>query len=265
MTRPGDKFTGSSRESNRPLQEPVRLNRFLSLAGVCSRRQAMRLVQEGRITVNGKVETDPGRTVLSGRETIRYDGEKVTPPRDWVYYAFNKPRGVVVTADDDLGREGLTPYLRKIRERVFAVGRLDQSSEGLLILTNNGDLANRLLHPRFGIEKVYHVTVQPKPRPWQLARMAEGVHIGFGETSAPAEISVKRGPRRKKAVVLRMILWEGKKREIRRICKAVGLRVLKLRRQRFAGIRLGHLPAGAFRPLFEEEIAQLAELSGLDL
>lgn len=248
-----------------PRDERLRLNRYLALCGVCSRRQAMVLVQEGRITINGELITEPGFEVKTGTDVVRYDGERVRPPRNWVYYAFHKPRGVIVSAQDELGREGIETYLKRIKEHVNPVGRLDRASEGLLLLTNHGELANCLLHPRYQIEKTYHVTVSPPPRHWQLAQMANGIQIGYGEVSGPAEVRVKRGGRHAKAVVLSITLWEGKKREIRRICRAVNLRVIKLRRMRFAGIRLTGLPAGQIRPLREEEVAHLSELTGLKL
>jgi 23S rRNA pseudouridine2605 synthase len=267
MNRPGagkDEPRKRVMPSN-PRGERLRLNRYLALCGVCSRRQAMILVQEGRISINGELITEPGYEVLTGSDVVRFDGERVKSPRKWVYYAFNKPKGVLVTAQDELGREGIEPYLKRVKEHVNPVGRLDRASEGLLLLTNHGELANRLLHPRYKIEKTYHVTVNPTPRSWQLAKMAGGLQIGYGEVSGPAEVHVKRGGRRAKAVVLRMTLWEGKKREIRRICRAVNLRVLRLRRMKFAGIRLTGLPVGQIRPLSDEEVASLAELTGLNL
>ncbi len=248
-----------------PKGERLRLNRYLALCGVCSRRQAMTLVQEGRITVNSVLITEPGYEVVTGADVVRFDGERIRPPQKWVYFAFHKPRGVLVTTDDELGREGITQYLKRIKEHVNPIGRLDRASEGLLLLTNHGELANRLLHPRYEIEKTYHVTVSPNPRQWQLAKMSGGLQIGYGEMSGPADVRIKRGGRRAKAVVISMTLWEGKKREIRRICRAVNLRVLKLRRVRFAGIKVTGLPAGQIRPLREEEVAHLAELTGLKL
>jgi len=243
--------------------ESMRLNRYLALCGVASRRGAMAIVFASRVRVNGRCVDDPGHPVRVGEDRVELDGGRVSPPREWIFLAFHKPRGVVVTARDELGREGLAPYLRKVRERVFPVGRLDRASEGLLLLTNHGDLNHALLHPRRQVEKVYLVNVTPRPRPAQLERLAGGVPIGRGEWSGPAEVRLRRASRR--GAVLRLTLREGKKREIRRMCRTVGLRVSRLRRVSFAGIRLGSLPAGALRPLEAEELAGLEALTGLAL
>jgi pseudouridine synthase len=215
------------------------------------------------VTVNGVVATDPGQAVQSGIDEVALDGELLRPPRHWRYYAFHKPRGVIVTARDELGRTGIEPYLRKVRERVFPVGRLDRASEGLLLVTNHGALAHALLHPRARIEKVYRVRVTPRPGTGQLERMARGVALGRGEWSAPAQVRLRRASRG--GAWLTMVLTEGKKREVRRICRAVGLRVLQLKRTAFAGIQLGELAPGALRPLARAEIEQLRELTGLPL
>ncbi|MCK4303257.1 MAG: rRNA pseudouridine synthase [Candidatus Eisenbacteria sp.] len=241
----------------------MRLNRYLAFCGVASRRGAMTVVLAGRVQVNGHIILDPGQEVICGADRVKVDGEDVRAPGCWVYHAFYKPRGVVVSARDELGREGLQPYLRRMREHVFPVGRLDRNSEGLLLLTNHGKLGHALLHPSCEIEKLYLVTVAPRPRPWQLARVAGGVPIGQGEYSGPVQVRVKRADR--KGAVLRLTLTEGKKREIRRICQAVGLRVLRLRRVSFAGVRLQGLEPGKHRPLNPEEVAGLKALTGLEL
>ncbi len=241
----------------------MRLNRFLALCGVASRRKAMELVFAGRVRLNGSPAVDPGVLVWGDRDRIEVDGELIRPPARYVYYAFHKPRGVVVTTSDELGRAGLGPYLRRIRVPVFAVGRLDRSSEGLLLLTNHGELAQRLLHPRYQVEKVYQVRVVPRPQPGQLARMSAGVVLSGDEQSGPAQVRVRRTSRG--GAVLRMVLHEGKKREVRRICRAVGLRVVRLQRLSFGGVRLGEMPAGEIRPLAPGEVSELARLTGLEL
>lgn len=246
-----------------PQGQTMRLNRFLALCGVASRRAAMGIVFEGRVEVNGETVTDPGRTVTAGVDRVQLDGVHVRAPARWLYYAFHKPRGVLVTASDEQGREAIGSYLRKLPAHVFAVGRLDRSSEGLLLLTNHGELGEVLLHPRHQIERVYRVRVAPAPRPGQLERMERGLLIGEGEWSGPARVRLKRGTHR--AGLLTITLREGKKREVRRMCRAVGLRVLQLRRIAYAGIRLGDLPAGAVRALTPDELAHLRELTGLPL
>jgi pseudouridine synthase len=223
----------------------------------------MGLVFAGRVQVNGQCVREPGTPVDPVRDRVAFDGEPVHPPARWHYYAFHKPRGVVVTASDELGRSGLGPYVRRIDVPVFPVGRLDRNSEGLLLLTNHGELAHRLLHPRHQVEKLYQVRVTPRPRPWQLGRMRAGLPIGAGEHSAPLQVRIRRTLRG--GAVLRMVLREGKKREVRRICRAVGLQVLRLQRLGFAGVRLGDLPPGAVRPLRAEELDELARCTGLEL
>jgi len=241
----------------------MRLNRYLALCGTAARRQAMALIFAGRVTVNGAVVDEPSRTVRPGVDAVEVDGERVRPPRRWVHLAFHKPRGLLVTARDEWGRPAIGRVLRGVDARVFPIGRLDKASEGLLLLTNHGDLAYALLHPRFRIERVYRVTVSPRPRPGQLARMSAGVALGHGERSSPIGVQVKRVAAG--SAVLSLLLREGKKREVRRICRAVGLRVLRLRRVQFAGIRLGVLPAGQMRPLTAAEIRHLEALTGLAL
>ena len=263
MSPPGEDDRGAAADPRGPESGGMRLNRYLALCGVASRRKAMDLVFAGRVRLNGRPATDPGVVVTGGRVRIEVDGEPVRAPAQWVYYAFHKPRGVVATAADELGRAGLVPYLRRIRVPVFAVGRLDRNSEGLLLLTNHGELAQRLLHPRYRVEKLYQVRVAPRPRPGQLARMGGGVPLGADEQSGPVQVRVKRSTRG--GAVLRIVLQEGKKREVRRICRAVGLRVMRLQRLSFGGVRLGDMPAGEIRALSPEEVADLARRTGLEL
>jgi len=249
--------------SGEPPGQEMRLNRYLALCGVASRRQAMEYVFAGRVSVEGEVEHDPGRKVRVGHERVEVDGERVLPPRKWVYFAFYKPPGVLVTAHDELGREGIQAFFRRVPQRVFPIGRLDRASEGLLLVTNHGELADALLHPSGGIEKIYRVKVSPRPQPSQLARMQEGVPLGQGEHSAPARVRVKRAGRA--AALLTLTLTEGKKREVRRICKAVGLQVLKLKRVAFAGIQLGEAAPGTLRKLSRAEVDHLQRLTGVRL
>lgn len=246
-----------------PAGRTMRLNRYLALCGAASRRGSMDLIFAGRVRVNGEVARDPGKVVCCGLDCVELDGEHVRSPAQWLYFAFHKPRGIIVSMRDEWDRAVMDTYLSRIPEHVLPIGRLDRSSEGLLLLTNHGDLAHALLHPRRGVEKIYRVRVFPRPGREQLQRMADGVPLGGGERSAPARVRMKRSSKRH--AVLSIALREGKKREVRRICRAVGLRVLRLRRVAFAGIRLGDLTAGAVRPLLAEEVAHLKGLSGLEL
>jgi len=244
-----------------PAGARMRLNRFLALCGVASRRGAMEIVFAGRVRINERAVTDPGETVVIGRDRVTLDGERLRPPTRWSYFAFHKPRGVIVTAHDEQGRASLAPLLQRLPAHVRPVGRLDRGSEGLLLLTDHGDLANRLLHPRSGIEKVYRVRVMPCPRRGQIAQLERGVPLGQGEWSGPARVRIKRALRR--AAVLSVTISEGKKREVRRMCRSVGLRVMRLRRVAFAGLRLDDLAPGAVRPLEPQEIEHLLRVTRL--
>lgn len=240
----------------------MRLNRFLASAGLGSRRSCEALIRAGRIEVNGQVAAFPGPEVDPRRDDVRLDGERVRPPARRVYYAFHKPAGIISTLRDERGRPCLDAYLGRMRGRVVPVGRLDRATEGLLLLTNNGELVERLLHPRYRQERTYLVWVRPSP-PLSALRQIEagGVPLGEGERSGPARVRVLG--RRSEVTRLRLTLWEGKYREVRRLMRAFELRVLVLRRVSFAGILLGALPAGALRPLEPEEIAGLARRTGL--
>jgi len=258
-----DRGSGERAPSPEGAASGLRLNRYLAQCGIASRRHAMEVVFAGRVTVNGEPAADPGLKIVSGRDLVEVDGERVDPPKRRHYLAFHKPRGVLVTARDELGRPSTDAFFRRVPDRVFPVGRLDKASEGLLLVTNDGDLADALLHPSKGIERTYRVRVTPRPRPEQLARLAQGVAIGGGQTSGPARVHVKRAAQG--GALLTLTITEGKKREVRRMCRAVGLRVLRLRRVSFAGIHLDDLPPGAYRRLTREELDHLRRLTGLPL
>lgn len=213
--------------------------------------------------MNGEVVTDMGRRVDPQRDVVHCDGERRRAPRQWVFLAMNKPAGYVTTRSDELGRRTVEDLLGRFRGKVRAIGRLDRGSEGLLLFTNHGEVANRLLHPRYQQPRTYLVWVQPAPSQDAMDRIRAGVPIGPREWSGPAEVKVLA----LKGDVLRarITLREGKNREIRRIFRAVGARVSVLRRIDYAGIPLGDLAAGAIRPLGPEEIAHLAEVTGIRL
>jgi 23S rRNA pseudouridine2605 synthase len=241
----------------------MRLNRFLASAGLGSRRACEELIRQGRVEINGQIARLPGPPVDPGRDVIRCDGQRVRLPTSGVYLAMNKPAGYVTTRADEYGRRTVYDLLKKTYRGVFAVGRLDRASEGLLLLTNNGELANRLLHPRYGQERTYLVWVRPAPDVETMHAIREGVAIGPGERSGPAKARVLG--RRGDATRIRITLWEGKYREVRRVFRAFGIHVLALRRVSYAGIQLQDLPAGMVRPLTGEEIAELARRTGLAL
>ena len=224
----------------------MRLNAFLARAGVASRRKADDLVKEGRVTVNG----EPGRlnTVVGAHDVVAVDGKEVAR-QQLAYVLLHKPRGVVTTASDPQGRPTVVDLVAR-EARVVPVGRLDIDTTGALLLTNDGPLAHRLSHPRYGIEKVYEVEVEAEPDAGALRRLAEGVELEAGVT-APARVRLL-GPRR-----LELVLHEGRNRQVKRMCAAVGYPVVRLHRSRYAGLALGGLRPGQWRELEPDEVQAL--------
>ena len=229
----------------------MRLAKFLAHAGVASRRGAERLVAHGRVTVGGDVVTDPARDVDEG-SSVALDGEPVARERSEVH-VLNKPAGVVSTARDTHGRPTVTELVPS-RARLYPVGRLDAETTGLILLTNDGELANRLTHPRYGAEKVYRARVKPAPvRARALRTLRDGVELEDGRT-APARV------RQLEPGVLELVIAEGRKRQVRRMCEAVGHRVERLERVAFAGLTLGRLAEGRHRRLSPSEVERLRGL-----
>ena len=229
----------------------MRLAKFLARAGVASRRAAEGVIGDGRVSVDGETVTDPARDVGEGAAVL-VDGEPVAaePTETWV---VNKPAGVVSTAREP-GRRRAVTELVDSPVRLYPVGRLDADSTGLILLSNDGELANRLTHPRYEVAKAYRVELRRPPREADLRRLAEGVHLEDGPT-APAE--VRRLGEREIEVVLR----EGRNRQLRRMAEAIDNRVTALRRIRFGPIELGDLAVGDSRRLSEQEIAALRDAS----
>ena len=229
----------------------MRLAKYLAHGGVASRRLSERIVEQGRVTVAGEVVTDPARDVGEG-DDVRVDGSPVgVEPRE--VWAVNKPAGVVSTAKEPGARPAVVSLVES-RARLYPVGRLDADSTGLLLLTNDGELANRLTHPRYEVAKVYRVELRRPPSDADLRRLAEGVRLEDGPT-APAE--VRRLGERKLEIVLR----EGRNRQVRRMAEAIDNGVASLRRVRFGPIELRDLAEGDARRLSDEEIAALRDAS----
>jgi 23S rRNA pseudouridine2605 synthase len=229
--------------------DPVRLAKYLAHAGVASRRSAERLIGAGRVTVAGETVTDPARDVDDGSR-VAVDGRAVATAEERVVYAVNKPAGVVSTARDTHGRPTVTAIVPSER-RLYPVGRLDADTTGLILVTNDGELANLLTHPRYEVPKTYVVRVEPaRVAEPALRQLREGVELEDGRT-APASA---RQPR---AGVLELTLREGRKRQVRRMCEAVGHRVVELRRVAFGPLRLGELQEGQHRRLTAAEVERL--------
>lgn len=238
----------------------IRLNKYLSQRGAASRRAADRMIQEGRIAVNGSVVLDLGHKIDDGRDQVTIDGRLIKAGRELVYLMLNKPKGFLVTLADPLGRATIKNLIRTLPAGVHSVGRLDKDSEGLLLLTNDGELTNRLTHPRFEVPKIYLVRVEGKVTPEEIGRLARGVPIEGGPT-APAKVRVLESGA--KTNVLRFEIHEGRKREVRQMCESVGHDVIRLMRVSFAGLSLGNLAAGQWRFLKNDEIRKLKRLAGM--
>jgi 23S rRNA pseudouridine2605 synthase len=230
-----------------------RLNSYLAHSGVASRRGADALIAAGRVTVNGLVVTELGSKVRPGSDVIRLDGETVRPRQGRVVVVLNKPAFVVTTVADPMGRRTVMDYV-DVPERVYPVGRLDFASEGLVLLTNDGQLALRLTHPRYGVEREYRVRVSGTPTEAALRAWREGVYLDDGRT-APAEVTLESSTGG--STWLRFVLREGRNREIRRMVEALKYRVHRLVRVRMGPVVLGGLPPGHWRRLTAAETAQL--------
>jgi 23S rRNA pseudouridine2605 synthase len=228
----------------------MRLAKYLAHAGVASRRASEQIIAAGRVRVRGQVVTDPARDVDDTVE-VTVDGVAITAaetPR--LVYALNKPPGVVSTARDPQGRPTVVDYVND-NERLYPVGRLDVDTTGLILLTNDGELANRLTHPRYGVEKTYRVkVVKPPVKPQALELLRNGVQLDDGMT-APARV------RRVKADTIEITIREGRNRQVRRMIEAVGHRVHSLQRVAFGPLRLGGLPEGQHRRLNPRELESL--------
>lgn len=235
-----------------------RLQRALARAGFGSRRACEELISQGKVEVNGRVAT-LGDRVDADHDRVEVDGVGVNLDPNVRYFVLNKPAGVVTTMHDTHGRTDIRPYIPE-GPRVFPVGRLDRDTEGLLLLTNDGELANRLTHPRYGVEKEYLAEVRGHPTPGQAAKLRAGVELDDGPARArEARIVDARADRG----AIRLVMTEGRRREVRRLLEAVGLPVSRLVRVRIGPVKLGRLAPGSVRELTAEEVRALARVSGM--
>lgn len=237
-----------------------RLHKFLSQAGVASRRKCEELIAAGRVKVNGETVSLPGSKVDPEHDRVELDGQPVTLPQGHVYMLLNKPAGYVSTVHDPQGRPTVVELVNQVH-RLYPVGRLDQDSEGLLLLTDDGELTQRLTHPRYEHEKEYQVLVEGHPTQHALQRLREGVELEDGRTGS-AEVTLGRTDAA--GTWLRFVVHEGRKRQLRRMCDAVGHPVRRLIRVRMGPLTLGDLPPGQHRLLTVQEQARLREAVGLD-
>jgi 23S rRNA pseudouridine2605 synthase len=239
----------------------MRLQKVLAQAGLASRREAEQWLQAGRISVNGKVVTTLGAQADPEIHRIAVDGKIINRLQPKVYYLLNKPSGYASTCDDELGRPTVLDLLKPIKFRLFPVGRLDWGTEGLLLLTNDGALAQRLLHPRFHIRRTYLAKVEGIPTPETLQRLSRTHDSSTPRQRRP---TVRIGKVGERHAWLEIRLWEGKNRQVRRMCEAAGHPVRRLRRVQFAGLDTRGLSPGQYRLLTALEVRALKRLAGLE-
>lgn len=235
----------------------IRLQKHLSECGVASRRKAEELIALGKVRVNGRV-AGIGSKVDPKRDKVTVSGKTVVAQNTKMYIMLHKPRGYVTTLKDELDRKCVSDLVKDAGVKLFPVGRLDRNSEGLLIMTNDGSFANNLTHPSSYVNKTYRVTVEGEVTDEKLIKLREGILLD-GVKTLPCDVFVaeKRDPR----TVLIFIIHEGRNRQIRRMCDSVGLEVLRLKRTEIAGVKLGMLPQGKWRPLNEKEMRHLTSVN----
>lgn len=238
------------------MAHPERLQKYIARCGAASRRAAEELILSGRIKVNKQVVTELGTKVDSDNDKIFLDGNRLLPEKKLYYIMLNKPKGYIATAKDERGRSTVTELTADVNARLYPVGRLDYLSEGLLFLTNDGDFAYKMTHPTQHVEKKYQVVVSGIPEFEDIKKLRAGVDIG-GYTTAPARVELAKTEER--TAQLNITITEGKNRQIRKMCEAVGLSVLRLKRVNVGGVALGNLPLGKWRHLTNAEIKLLCD------
>jgi 23S rRNA pseudouridine2605 synthase len=234
-----------------------RIQKILAKAGIASRREAERMVIERRVTVNGKVIETLGFKADPSKDHIKVDGKRLDPVEAKVILLLNKPRGYLSTVKDPRGRRTVLDLLKNVKGRIYPVGRLDMDAEGLLLLTNDGDLAHHLSHPRFSIPKTYLVKVAGTPEERKLTRLTRGVRLEDGGAKA---VSCHVILQREKNSWVRIVVTEGRNRLVKRMFSTIGHPVLKLKRIEYGPIQLGNLPFGQFRFLTPEEMEKLKKI-----
>ncbi len=238
----------------------VRLQKYLSECGVASRRKAEDLIAAGKVKVNGK-PASIGDKIDPKNDTVVVSGKKVRKSKKNTYIMLHKPRGFITTLSDEMGRKCVAQLIEDVGTRVYPVGRLDRDSEGLLLLTDDGEFANSLTHPTHHVPKTYRVTVRPTITEEQITALTTGIEID-GRMTMPSEVRVLE--KKEGRVVLEIIIYEGRNRQIRKMCDALGLEVARLKRTQIGSVKLGMLKQGDWRNLTDEEVHKLMVASSLD-
>lgn len=238
----------------------VRLQKFLAESGVASRRKSEELIEQGKVKVNGRLASI-GDKIDPKKDTVTVSGKKIVKTKTFTYVVLHKPRGFITTMNDEMDRKCVAELIKDVPGRVYPVGRLDRDSEGMLLFTNDGAFANAMTHPTKHVPKTYRVTVRPSISEEQITALTQGVIIDDRKT-APAEVRVVT--KEEGRVVLEIILYEGRNRQIRKMCEEVGLEVARLKRTAIGSIKLGMLKQGAWRNLTEDEVRKLMIAAGLE-
>ncbi len=238
----------------------VRLQKYLAECGVASRRKSEELIEQGAVRVNGQTACI-GDKINPKKDTVTVKGKKVIKQKSHTYIMLHKPRGFITTMNDERDRKCVAELIKDVPGRVYPVGRLDRDSEGMLLCTNDGEFANAMTHPRKHVPKTYRVTVRPGITQEQITELTTGIVIDDRMT-APGEIRVVT--REESRVVLEIILYEGRNRQIRKMCEAVGLEVARLKRTAVGSVKLGMLKQGDWRDLTEDEVRKLMLAAGME-
>jgi 23S rRNA pseudouridine2605 synthase len=245
---------------NKKLPQELRINRILSLAGLASRRKADQMIEAGRIRLNGIVISEPGTRALWGIDSIEVDGQEIPKPFERIYLMLNKPFGYICALSDPAQRPIVSDLLKDVKERVYPVGRLDFDTLGLLLLTNDGEWAHRLTHPRYHVPRTYKLTLEGKITDQALNRLKGGVRLDDGPTGPCKVTPIQRDVKKS---IIRMTVTVGRSRMIRRMLDALGYKVVHLIRTGFGTLELGELKIGDYRHLESDEIEAMKKMVGM--
>jgi len=236
------------------MAKPVRLQKFIAMAGIASRRKAEELIAAGRVKVDGKICTAMGQQIIPGEQEVLFDNKVVTAEEKLIYVLLNKPKGYVTTLSDPQGRPIVSSLLKGIKERVFPVGRLDIDTTGALLLTNDGELAQSILHPKYEVYKTYEAEVRGTPTANAIRSLEKGIFLENKKT-APAKLRIKRKNKRNAVIII--TIHEGRKRQVKKMFQAVGHPVQSLKRLAYGRLELDNLAPGKFRILNQNDIKRI--------